>query len=929
MTELSSALSLGQALRNRTCSARELTESFLAQIDRREPELHAFLTVSREEALAAADDADRRLAAGEPLSPLDGVPFAVKDNLCTKNVRTTCASRALEHFVPPYDATAVARLRAAGCVMLGKTNLDEFAMGCDTGSSAFGPTRHPLDPARVPGGSSGGSAAAVASWEAPLALGSDTGGSVRQPAALCGVVGLRPTYGRISRSGLTGFAPSFDQVGLLARTPADCAALLALTAGFDPLDATSARRPAESFADELEAGVRGLRIALLQEGLDEAGPAVRRSTERAAARLESLGARVEPLSLPFLREMLPAYHILTAAEASSNLARFDGVRYGLRAPGDGWRESIRESRSAGFGMEVKRRILLGTFVLEKEQRGACFSRAQRLRRRTAADLREALGRFDLVLLPTAPETAWRWEEERDPLALYRSDLFTVPAAIAGLPAVSVPFGEENGLPIGVQFMGRAWDGSAAAARRSDIAAGGVNGMEENRNRPAASYETVIGLETHIALKTETKAFCSCAVTFGAEPNTHCCPVCLGMPGALPVLNEKAVEYAAKAGLLLHCRVSLVSHMDRKQYFYPDLPKGYQISQDDEPLCTDGWLEIPAADGGKKRVRIERIHLEEDAGKLIHTAEGTLIDCNRCGVPLIEIVTKPDFRSAEEVVAYLQELREIIRFAGLSDCRMNEGSLRCDVNLSLRPRGSEELGERAELKNLNSFQFAAKAIAFEAERQAAVLASGGALFPETRGFCEETGETYAMRRKESQDDYRFLPEPDLPPVVLTQEQIDRWRSELPEPPAERRARYESAYGLSRETAALLTVSRAAADRFEEAAARTPWARQLANLLAADPERLEAGIPVAAQSLAELAALLGEGSVGAAAARRILDELWAHRRRSAGDRRAARSCSSSRTARRSCPSRSRRWPQTGGPRPISAPGKRRRCRRCWAT
>lgn len=386
------------------------------------------------------------------------------------------------------------------------------------------------------------------------------------------------------------------------------------------------------------------------------------------------------------------------------------------------------------------------------------------------------------------------------------------------------------------------------------------------------YETVIGLETHIELKTETKAFCSCAVVFGAEPNTHCCPVCTGMPGALPVLNAKAVEYAVKAGLLLHCRVSLWSRMDRKNYYYPDLPKAYQISQYDHPICTDGWLDIPV-ENGTKRIRIERLHLEEDAGKLVHGEEGTLLDCNRCGVPLIEIVTKPDFRTAGEVTAYLQELRERIRFAGLSDCKMNEGSLRCDVNLSLRPAGSERLGERAELKNLNSFQFAAKAIAYEEERQAAVLDAGGTLFAETRGFDERTGKTFPMRPKETQEDYRFFPEPDLPPIVLSAETVARWEDELPEPPASRRARYAERYGLNRETAESLTVSRAASDAFEEAAALTRYPRQLATLLAADPSRLEEGeIPVSAAHLAALADLAGEKAIGSGTARELLALLW---------------------------------------------------------
>lgn len=386
------------------------------------------------------------------------------------------------------------------------------------------------------------------------------------------------------------------------------------------------------------------------------------------------------------------------------------------------------------------------------------------------------------------------------------------------------------------------------------------------------YETVIGLETHIELKTETKAFCSCAAVYGDEPNTHCCPVCTGMPGALPVLNAKAVELAVKAGLLLHCRVSLWSKMDRKNYYYPDLPKAYQISQYDRPLCTGGWLEIPSGEG-TKRIRIERIHLEEDAGKLLHTENGTLLDLNRCGVPLIEIVTMPDFRGPEEVTAYLRELRERIRFAGISDCRMNEGSLRCDVNLSIRPVGEKHLGERAEIKNLNSFQFAAKAIAYEAERQAAVLDAGGALFPETRGFDESTGTTFSMRRKESQSDYRFFPEPDLPPIVLTEETVERWKSELPEPPSSRRERWQERWGLARETAEALTTSREAADSFEKAAGRTKYPKQLAVLLAADPARLETGrIPVSCDHLAALADLLGSGAVGNAAAKELLERLW---------------------------------------------------------
>lgn len=307
------------------------------------------------------------------------------------------------------------------------------------------------------------------------------------------------------------------------------------------------------------------------------------------------------------------------------------------------------------------------------------------------------------------------------------------------------------------------------------------------------YEMVIGLEVHCELKTASKIFCSCPTAFGAEPNTQCCPVCTGMPGALPVLNRQAVAYAVKAGLATNCRIASHSRQDRKNYFYPDLPKGYQISQFDQPLCENGFLEIET-EAGSKRIGITRIHIEEDAGKLVHIeGQGTLVDCNRCGVPLIEIVSEPDLRSAEEAKAYLRKLRAVLLYTGVSDCRMNEGSMRCDVNLSVRRRGEETLGTRTEMKNLNSFQFISRAIAFEFARQADALEAGEPVVQETRRFDQASGRTLPMRRKEDADDYRYFPDPDLPPIAVSREELDALRGEIPALPDERKRRYVGAGG----------------------------------------------------------------------------------------------------------------------------------------
>ena len=393
---------------------------------------------------------------------------------------------------------------------------------------------------------------------------------------------------------------------------------------------------------------------------------------------------------------------------------------------------------------------------------------------------------------------------------------------------------------------------------------------------STAYEMVIGLEVHVELKTKTKIFCGCSTAFGAAPNTQCCPVCMGMPGTLPVLNEQVVEYAVKAGLATHCTIARYSKEDRKNYFYPDLPKAYQISQYDLPLCEHGWLDIQTK-AGEKRIGITRIHIEEDAGKLIHTASGgTLCDYNRCGVPLIEIVSEPDIRSAEEAVAYVQKLRAIMLYTGVSDCKMQEGSLRCDVNLSVRKRGEKAFGTRTEMKNLNSFQFIQKAITYEYKRQVEALEAGEKIVQETRRFDEKTGKTFSMRRKENAKDYRYFPDPDLVPIVLSDTTIARLEGEIPVLPDERKAAYLERFGLTAADAEALVSQREIADYFEAAAAHSKGVKTLAHLITSEVFRLlpvgETRIPIAPAHLGRIADLLEEGRINSGTGKRLIQALW---------------------------------------------------------
>ena len=435
-------------------SAVEVLEHHLARINEREHDIHAFNLVTTEQARATAQQVDADIKAGKKLGPLAGVPIALKDNMCTRGIETTCSSKILEGWKPPYDATVVTRLQQAGAVMVGKTNLDEFAMGSSTENSAFGPTKNPLDTTRVPGGSSGGSAAAVAAGFAAASLGSDTGGSIRQPASLCGLVGVKPTYGLVSRQGIVAFASSLDQVGPFTHTVADAALMMEVIGGHDPLDSTSLPQPMPSLTSVLGQGVTGLRIGRLADMPDGCEPEVLARMDAAYAALQAAGATIVDISLPSLSYCLTAYYLVAPAEASSNLARYDGVRYGMRVETADLHSMYGATRAAGFGAEVKRRIMLGTYALSAGYFDAYYGKALKVRRLIANDFAAAYERCDVILTPTSPTVAFPLgDKTSDPLTMYLCDIFTIPTNLAGHAAMSVPFGTgAHNMPVGVQVL---------------------------------------------------------------------------------------------------------------------------------------------------------------------------------------------------------------------------------------------------------------------------------------------------------------------------------------------------------------------------------------------------------------------------------------------------------------------------------------------
>ena len=454
---MASIRELHKQLVSKERSAVEIATEALKRIETLEPKVRAFLAVTTDVALERAKQVDAKIAAGENIGILEGIPIGIKDNMCTKGIKTTCASHILENFVPPYESTVTQKLKDAGAVMVGKTNLDEFAMGSSTENSGFQVTANPWDLERVPGGSSGGSAAAVAAEECVVALGSDTGGSIRQPASLCGVVGMKPTYGLVSRFGLVAYASSLDQIGPFARNVEDAAILLGAIAGYDPNDSTSLNLEIPDYTQSLKSDLqKGLKVGVITETFGEGLDAtVAKTVKDAIAQLEELGAEIQEISCPRFRYGLPAYYIIAPSEASANLARYDAVKYGLRQEADNLIDMYTNTRAKGFGTEVKRRIMLGTYALSAGYYDAYYLKAQKVRTLIKQDFEKAFEQVDVLVCPTSPTTAFKaGEKTADPLSMYLSDLMTIPVNLAGLPGMSIPCGfDEQNLPIGLQLIG--------------------------------------------------------------------------------------------------------------------------------------------------------------------------------------------------------------------------------------------------------------------------------------------------------------------------------------------------------------------------------------------------------------------------------------------------------------------------------------------
>ena len=479
---------LRQKLKSGEVSSKELVQDKISRINKLDKTLNTFLYVSCEEALKKADDIDNKRASGEKLPPLAGIPIAIKDNLCTKGIKTTCASKILEHFVPPYESTVTERLLKSGAIMIGKTNMDEFAMGSSTETSAFGPTSNPWDITKVPGGSSGGSAASVAAGLCFASLGSDTGGSIRQPASFCGVVGMKPTYGRVSRWGLIAFASSLDQVGPFANNVSDAAEILQVISGKDELDSTTVDIPVPNYLESLSKSIKGLKIGLIDNCFQHEGLAadVKESVLGSAAILENLGAEIVNVSCPRFNDGIATYYIIAPSEASANLARYDGVKYGFRSDNEkSLIQMTSKSRAIGFGSEVKRRILIGTYALSAGYSDAYYKKAQQVRTLIRKDFDDAFKKVDILLAPTSPTTAFgSGENINNPIAMYLSDLLTIPANLAGLPAISLPCGfDKSGLPIGLQLIGNVFD----EQKLLQVASQFENAAEVFKTRPNTEF----------------------------------------------------------------------------------------------------------------------------------------------------------------------------------------------------------------------------------------------------------------------------------------------------------------------------------------------------------------------------------------------------------------------------------------------------------